>query len=75
MNSTPDQPNLITSAIEISGLKNIAMACGVSHQSVRKWEKKGKLPRTEYSGETHYGSAIERLTNRQITREQLLNLS
>jgi hypothetical protein len=65
--------NLITKAIEIAGVMNIARVCGVRYQSVLDWEKRGRLPRTEWTGETNYSSEIEKITKGQITRKQLLN--
>lgn len=64
--------NLITKAIEIIGLSKLAHQCSVSYQAVKKWEKNGCLPRTEWTGETNYASIIERFTNKEITSEQLL---
>ena len=57
------------------GLKVLAEGCGVTHQSVRKWEKNSKLPRTEWTGETQYSTTIERLTNGAVTRQGLLDLN
>lgn len=65
----------ITKAIEIAGLTGISEACKVTYQAVRKWEKLGRLPRTEWTGETDYCSAIEKATKGEVTREQLLNRS
>lgn len=67
--------NLITRAIEIAGLQQVAAACGVSYQAVRKWEASGRLPRTEWTGESRHAEAIERATGGQVSRERLLDLS
>ncbi len=67
--------NLITKAIDLIGLSNLANECDVTYQSVRKWEKRGKLPRTEWTGETSYSDVIERLSKKQITKRQLLSLA
>ncbi len=61
----------LSKAINELGLSNIARACGVSYQAVRKWEKKG-FPRTEWTGETCHSKAISQLSNGQILREELL---
>lgn len=66
--------NSITSAIEIVGLCKLGKICGVSYQAVKKWEKRGSLPRTDWTGETDYASRIEKATGGQITRAQLLDL-
>lgn len=66
--------NLITKAIDIVGLCKLAKACGVRYQSIYKWEAKGRLPRSEWTGETDYATQIELATGGQITRSQLLDL-
>jgi len=71
---TPPEGNQITRAIEIVGLAELAKACGVTYQAVRKWEAAGRLPRTEWTGETHYASAIERATAGRVTKRKLLSL-
>lgn len=47
---------------------------GLTPKAVRKWRLAGKLPRTEYTGETAYAAVIERQTQGRVTREQLLAL-
>lgn len=64
--------NLITTAIAIVGLANMSRAVGVRHQSVRQWERAGKLPRTDWTGETNYAAAIETATGGKVTRAMLL---
>lgn len=64
--------NLISKAIEIAGLQPLAQACGVTYQAVRKWERAGHLPRTEWTGETNHAAAIERATKRKVLKKQLL---
>lgn len=66
--------NLITQAIDITGLQSLAEACGISYQAVKKWEKAGRLPRTDWTGETNYAEIIEKATSGAITRDQLLTL-
>ena len=62
----------ISQAVEIIGLSKLAKFCGVTYPAVRKWEKVGRLPRTEWTGETNYAEIIERETAGQVTRNQLL---
>ena len=64
--------NLVTQAVVIVGLRALARSCGVTYQAVRKWESRGRLPRTDWTGETSYASKIEEATKGVITREQLL---
>ena len=65
--------NLISKAIAIVGLCNLAKACGVKHQSVYRWVEKGSLPRTDWTGETDYARRIEEATKGAVTRDELLN--
>jgi DNA-binding transcriptional regulator YdaS (Cro superfamily) len=67
-------------AIKIIGVKKptrgiaiVADRCGVSYQAARKWFNAGRLPRTEWTGETRYAEIIEAATDGQITRQQLLS--
>lgn len=55
------------------GITIVADRCGVSYQAASKWLKAGRLPRTEWTGETRYGEIIEAATNGQITQQQLLS--
>ena len=66
--------NLISKAIAIVGIRKLGKACGISYQSIYRWERNGRLPRTDWTGETDYARCIETATKGQITRDQLLNL-
>ena len=66
------ESNLISKAIEIVGLANLARTLGVTYQAIRKWEAKGRLPRTEWTGETNYAALIEVATEGQVPRTSLL---
>lgn len=68
------QENLISKSIAIVGLRALARFCGVTPQAIYKWETKGSLPRTDWTGETDYASRIEEATKGVIIRDQLLNL-
>ena len=59
-------------AIAIVGLAALARLLGVSHQAIRKWQRAGRMPRTEWTGETDYSQIIERTTNGVVTRDKLL---
>lgn len=62
----------LSAAIALLGLANLANRLGVTYQAVRKWEKKGAMPRTEYTGESSYSTTIEVATGGQVTKEMLL---
>lgn len=68
----PSKQTPIARAIELVGVARLAGAMSVSRRAVGKWEKAGRLPRTEWTGETNYSGVIEELTGRRVTREQLL---
>lgn len=54
------------------GVPVIATACKVSPRAVYKWIDRGKLPRTEYSGETAYANTIANLPGADFSANQLL---
>lgn len=61
-------------AVKQIGLQPLAQLCGVSYQAVRKWQRTGRLPRTEWTGETNYAERIARAMNGTVTRAALLTL-
>jgi len=63
--------NPITKAIEILGLKTISDICGVKYQAVKKWEAKGYLPRTDWTGETSYAEKINSATEGEVSMSEL----
>ena len=64
----------LQAAIDQIGLTAVARTCGVSHQAVRKWQRQGRMPRTEWTGETAYAAAIEAATGGQLTKLQILSV-
>jgi hypothetical protein len=65
--------NLIEKAVSYAGgPKIVGTACGKSYQAVLKWIRMGRLPRTEWTGETNYAEVIERLTKGKYPREKLV---
>jgi len=74
--------NLIQKAINDAGgvtaftkQLNSHIARPVTYQAVRKWAAQGKLPRTEWTGESHYANAIEIVSiasGSPIARDELL---
>lgn len=44
---------------------------GITRQAISKWLALGYPPRTEYTGETDYASAISRATGGRVTEAQL----
>lgn len=54
------------------GVVTVASKCKVSPRAVYKWLSAGRLPRTDYSGETAYAKAIAKESNGAFTEQQLL---
>jgi hypothetical protein len=59
-------------AIKLLGAYKIARICGVRGPSVYKWIANGRLPRTEWTGETNYSQKIADASNGAISRSALL---
>ena len=55
------------------GPHGLAEVCLVTRPAVLRWRKRGRLPRTEWTGETHYAEAIEAATNGAVTKTELLS--
>lgn len=69
--------NPVTFSINVLGLQPMSKACGVSYQAIRKWERLGRFPRTEWTGESDYiarviAAAAAANPPTAITRAQLL---
>lgn len=62
----------LQAAIDSIGLARLARELGLTHQAVRKWQVAGRMPRTEWTGETHYAETIEQLTAGAVTKAMLL---
>lgn len=66
------ETNLISQAIKDVGLAELARRLGVTYQAIRKWEARGRLPRTEWTGETNYSRLIDEATDGRVSRNALL---
>ena len=53
------------------GAAAVARACSVSPVAVHKWRQRGRLPRTDWTGETNYAELIAEATNGRITSNEL----
>jgi len=62
----------LSKAIAQIGLQKIASELGITYQAIRKWEAQGRLPRTEWTGETRYAERIAELSGGSVSREALL---
>lgn len=52
----------------------VADACGVSQRAIYKWMGNGKLPRTEYTGETKYAEKIALASNGLFSADAILTM-
>jgi hypothetical protein len=68
-----EKQNLITKAIEIIGIKEFAKACSMTRQGILRWQDNGRVPRSDFTRETHYASIIEFESKGQITEAELLD--
>lgn len=60
-------------AIDLSGgPTRVAAACDVSPRAVHKWLSSGRLPRTDYTGETRYAEILEELACGHFKAAELL---
>jgi hypothetical protein len=56
-------------------IKVASDACGVTTRTVHNWIKNGCLPRTEYTGETHYAEALAAASGGLFTAAWLLEVT
>lgn len=66
---TPEHP--IEIAIQRVGLSRLARGLGLTAPAIRKWQRAGRLPRTEWTGETAYARKISQLCGGNPTVGQL----
>ena len=50
----------------------VADVCSVSQRAIYKWMDNGKLPRTEYTGETNYAEKIALASNGLFSVDEIL---
>lgn len=56
----------------IGGQTAAARICGVSPVAVHKWVKRGCLPRTDFTGKTHYAFMLTKASNGAFGEDWLL---
>ena len=65
----------VTSAIGLIGLTPIAKRFGYRPSAIQKWQKRGRLPKSDLAGLTNYAEVIAELseaTAEPVTKEELL---
>ena len=68
----PAARKALLKAFKIAGKAKTAAACGIKYQSLDRMLLKNAMPHTEYSGGTFYSTAIEKITEGQVTVADLL---
>ncbi|MBU2750814.1 helix-turn-helix domain-containing protein [Acidithiobacillus thiooxidans] len=71
MNNSHITASLLRAKKLLGSYNALGRVCSVSGKAVMKWVAAGRLPRTEYTGETHYADMIQSATHGAITREDL----
>lgn len=66
--------NSISHAVEkVGGPIAAAKACGITRQAIDKWIAKGRLPRSDYTGETQYAAKLAAASDGAFTEQWLLD--
>lgn len=70
------QINLATVVESVPGkVRGAATACDVSVRAVYKWISAGRLPRTDYTGETAYAKKLAEATGCRYSASEILSCS
>lgn len=64
--------NLKQAVADAGGAERVAKVCGISVRAVYKWLAAGRLPRTEYTGETQYAEKIAAAAGGAFSSQELL---
>lgn len=66
--------NQISKVIKhFGGRTQVAEITGVSYMAVKKWEKNGHFPRTEYTGETNYTQKLYEASGGVLSVDEMLS--
>tara|TARA_R110000796_G_C14322523_1_gene408024 strand:- start:249 stop:539 length:291 start_codon:yes stop_codon:yes gene_type:complete len=66
--------NPIELAVTIIKRSVLARALGLTPPAIKKWEKAGKMPRTEWTGETNYAAQMQKLSGGLVLKKDLLKI-
>ena len=66
--------NYIKQAVKYIGRSKLSKAVGVSQPAIIRWEDNGRLPRTEWTGETNYAEIIVKLSKGKFKKKELLKI-
>jgi len=59
-------------AFDLVGLIPLSKGLNLTYQALKRWERQGRLPRTEWTGETTYAQQIEKITEGAVPASDLL---
>ncbi|EJG5923483.1 MAG: DNA-binding protein [Citrobacter sp.] len=65
----------LSEVIKAIGVQSISTACGCSPRAIYKWIEKGCLPRTDFTGETHYAEQIAVASSGKYSAELIKKIS
>lgn len=68
MNDNP----VLKAVTHFGGRTEVAKITGVSYMAVKKWERNGCFPRTEYTGETNYAEKLSQASEGVLLVNELL---
>ena len=66
--------NTLEDVIKTVRVSVVSDVCGVSQRAIYKWINNGKLPRTEYTGETNYAEKIALASNGLFSADAILTI-
>ena len=66
--------NTLEDVIKTVRVSVVSDVCGVSQRAIYKWINNGKLPRTEYTGETNYAEQIALASNGLFSADAILTI-
>lgn len=69
MNDNP----VLKAVTYFGGRTEVAKITGVSYMAVKKWERNGCFPRTEYTGETNYTEKLSQASEGVLLVNDLLS--
>lgn len=65
--------SVLKKAFNTISIYDLSCELGIAYQSIQGWCRRGRLPRTEWTGETKYAEKIEKITNGEVSKEELLS--
>lgn len=57
----------------LGGPTVVSKVCGITRNCIYRWFYRGGLPRTEYTGQTHYAEKMARISKGRLKKEHILH--